>query len=192
MVDRESFIGFWDFYSGRLHSELLLQSDGNYHHALMGGIQSHWGVWSVDAKHTPPLLLLELHGAEPPVYNGPLGPIRINWPKSESWAVLTVQDSQICFFNGLMVRRAFVAFSGAGASEVAGAPILPPVPPQAPPINLPPAQYSAPASPPPPEDHQDSVLTQWQKTNADTMKAWQDAMKTTQDNFNQMLQSNMK
>jgi hypothetical protein len=158
----------------------------------MGGVQSHWGAWSLDAKHTPPLLILQLHGAEPPVYNGPLGPIRINWPNSETWAVLTVQQNQICFFNGLMVRRAFVTLAANGATVSDSAPILPPVPPQAPAITVPPPQYSAPPAPPPPDAHQDSILTQWQKTNADTMKAWQDTFQATQANFQQMFQSSMK
>jgi hypothetical protein len=45
-MDREAFIGLWDLYHGKLHSELLLQTDGSYHHSLMGGVQSHWGAWS--------------------------------------------------------------------------------------------------------------------------------------------------
>ena len=56
---------------------------------------------------------------------GRLVPFDINWPNSETWAVLTVQQNQICFFNGLMVRRAFVTLAANGATVSDSAPILP-------------------------------------------------------------------
>jgi hypothetical protein len=180
-MDRESFIGLWDVYAGPTHSELLLQTDDTYVHSVWGGAQSHWGLWSLCSQAGHSLLVLELKGAQPLVFSGPFGPVPMNWPKAESWAVLEVRLNQVNFYGGLMVRRAFAIaqeMPGMGTQPAASFQLSAAQPPPAielpqdiPAMTLPPPTYSAPPLPPPPDTHNAEVLNQWHSLNMEMYKA---------------------
>ena len=201
-MDRESFVGLWDMYCGWVHSELLL-TDGTYNHSLWGGVQSHWGAWSLVDQNGQSFLVLELKGAQPPAYPSLLGMVSMNWPSTETWAVTTVQPNDIYFYHAHIKRR---VLAGLPAAPVAAnsffsalqLPTLPPIPafpqipempppvmnfPQMPALTLPPPEYSAPPPPPPPDAHQSPVMAQWlDSVNAAQevyAKMFTDSMQTT-------------
>jgi hypothetical protein len=192
-MNRESFIGLWDMYCGWVHSELLLQTDNSYRHSLWGAVQSHWGVWSLVEQAGQPYLLLELRGAQPAAYPGLTGMVPMNWPETETWAITAVTPNQINFYQGHMVRRAFVQPPSApwmGMPFFAGvklptAPPIPfpqiPIPPPPPVMTFPPVAYSAPTPPPPPDAHQSPVMAQWM-----------DSMKAANDLYAKMLSDDAK
>ncbi|HLJ30226.1 MAG TPA: hypothetical protein VKY85_26195 [Candidatus Angelobacter sp.] len=104
-INRESFIGVWNLYAGLSSSELDLQANGEYLHAFLGGAQSHWGVWSIQQDRGFNVLRLDLQGAQPEIYNGPFGPITMQWPPYEAWAIIEVLPNQVAIYGGLLVRR---------------------------------------------------------------------------------------
>jgi hypothetical protein len=183
-MDRESFIGLWDVFTGSTHSELLLQTDGTYGHSLWGGAQSHWGQWSLRNQDGHPLLVLELKGAQPTVFISPFGPVPMNWPKAESWVLSAVQPNQVNFYGGLMLRRAFAVPQGMPIVERQSPPAEIPkqvpataaeIPKEMPAMTLPPPAYSAPPLPPPPDPHSAEVMKQWQSLNLEMYKAHRQA-----------------
>jgi hypothetical protein len=97
---RAMLVGVWAVQAGGIQSQLSLSEDGTYINLLAGGMQSHWGKWSVVAN----MLHFVLDGAAPQTWTGPLGAVQIQWPKSESWGLVRVADDLVQITGGTMVR----------------------------------------------------------------------------------------
>lgn len=167
-MERDSFIGVWDMLADAVHSEVILNPDSTYRHVFWFGAQSHWGAWSLQEQDEHTTLVMELHGAQPMVTFGPMGFTPVPWPAAEQWVVTGVQDNQVNFYGGLMVRR----FIGAAQSAPQAAPAPPYAAAPPPPVDYAALRaYSAPQPPPPPAPHNAAVLQQWQAVNVQNFAA---------------------
>jgi hypothetical protein len=198
-MDRQSFAGLWDFYCFPVHSELLLEADGHYHHAMLGAVQSHWGAWALEDREGQSVLQLELHGAQPVTFPGPFGGVPVAWPNSETWAVTAVAPNEIDFFHGRMVRRNFVALpktpvgvapvtlkaapDASSGKETAAATSAAPASGASVPEAALPQAGSVPAG------HDAPVMANWRKLSPDQMQMWQDSMKAIQGAYAGMQQN---
>lgn len=196
-LQAEAFVGVWDVYSGPMHCELMLMPDGTYRNTLWGGVQMHWGRWSLREVQGHIVLHFELDGAQPDVHAGPFGPIPMNWPSAESWVIIGAQVNQVAVYGGMMLRRQTLASIPRGASaqmpEVSaptqflpGSQGAPDPSPEAPPTAPIPAQVTiapppipaqfAPAPPPPaPDPHWAEINRQWQDLHSEMIKSAQAA-----------------
>lgn len=100
-------IGTWDCYAPGIATELILAADGTYVNTWYAGGTRHWGRWSVVAapSATGLALQLQLTGAFPTTYQGPLGTVPIQWPPYEWWPLSQVEDGHIIATSTQMVRR---------------------------------------------------------------------------------------
>jgi hypothetical protein len=110
-INREPFVGSWNVYAEASVSQLELQENGKYLHSLWDGAQSHWGIWSVQAEGSFSILRLDLQGAQPESYKGPNGPVQIQWPPFEAWAIQQIfpDHAAISILGGFLVRKSVMS-----------------------------------------------------------------------------------
>lgn len=110
-INRELFVGSWNVYAEASISQLELQENGKYLHSLWNGLHSHWGAWSIQQDSSFHILRLDLQGAQPETYNGPNGPVPMQWPPFEAWVINQVfpDHAAISVFGGLLVRRSLIS-----------------------------------------------------------------------------------
>lgn len=106
---QSEFVGQWDVYTGPMHSELQLDSSGNYRHSLWSTARQHWGTWSLEIQNNTTFLVLTLHDAFPRVEAGRFGWLQVQWPAYEAWAVMQVEPARITLSEAVMVRKMAVA-----------------------------------------------------------------------------------
>ena len=161
-MEPSSFFGHWDAYSGPMHVEIVLHEDGTYGEAAWGGLQTHWGKWSLENQGGSDFLALQPLGSNPPDLMSLYGA----FAPAEMHMIASVQPNQIQLFDGLMVRRYVpAALPNQAASPPApagffGTPVAPPSP-----------LFSAPAPPPPPQGQSTPILNQWKNMDPATATA---------------------
>jgi len=156
-LDRSSFFGLWNLYSGPVFAQMVLHEDGSYGQSMWGGAQQVWGQWQLEDHAGQAVLALTAQGAIPQVFLNQFGP----GPVVERHAVMNVLPNQIQLYDATLMRQ-FVP------AAVPAMPAFPmPVFPQFPrmPVAAPVAAFSAPAPLPVPAVHSAPVLNQLRTAN---------------------------
>jgi hypothetical protein len=195
---REILVGEWDAYSPGMSSQLLLQAGGQYQNTLAGGMQYHWGQWSLIQNGGAPILHFLLAGAEPQYYVGPLGSVKIQWPREEHWMITGVQHDRIDFYGVTIVRRVIAPPPLPQPASGMHAPWRPPsifplpaaAPPAQPHVPPPPATSPQVSVPTPNQEvlkkireSNEEIMKTMQQMHENTKKAYEQANKAWSDYF---------
>lgn len=104
----QMLIGIWDVQGGGMQSEVLFNADHTYVNTLAGGMQQHWGTWSIMQNGGIYFIVFQIKGAQPQSFVGPLGTVPIQWPTSETWTITNIEPNHISIYGGELYRRGAV------------------------------------------------------------------------------------
>jgi|GEM_PF-1562437 len=104
--DRKDLVGVWrgqvPAAFGLTQVELILQENGEYSSATLaqGVMSRHWGQWRLVSG----VLRLDIKGAEPREWCGPLGCSPIVWPEGETWPFEMPDPNTLRTASGTLYR----------------------------------------------------------------------------------------